>query len=485
VGLSYVDIEGARKNLQDEINHWDFDRVHSEIVAAWDQELARVSILSTNSKDRQIATTALYHACLDPRRIDDGDGRWVDGKGQARSAKAFTPRTVFSGWDAFRSYIPLMTLVDPELVNDQVNTLLDVSNTMGEGLAKWELMGVDTGCMVGDPAVGTIVDAYMKGIRHFDAELAFQLCKETAFGPRTHRNEWQAYRERGYCTEGEYISTTLENGFFDWCICRFATALGRESEVEPLFASLQNYRNLYCPEVGLVRGRDKDGNWLPWLGGTTWGQGCIEATPLQMTFFVPHDPAGLMELMGEEHFFATLEDMFDRTPINGFWNPYYNHSNEPVHQLAYIFSCTGRPWLSQKWCRWIMRNTYGLGPEGLCGNDDVGQMSAWYLLSAMGVHPFCTGSNIYCIGSPLFLEIEIRLNRKYHKGDTLRIVAHDNTEENIYIQHATIGGRPLPRAWVTYDELTSGDVLEFQMGPNPNYAWGSARDTWPDVRIRR
>jgi putative alpha-1,2-mannosidase len=175
--------------------------------------------------------------------------------------------------------------------------------------------------------------------------------------------------------------------------------------------------------------------------------------------------------------------MFARSPVNGFWNPYYNHSNEPVHQLVYIFACTGRPWLTQKWSRWVTRNMYGLGPEGLCGNDDVGQMSAWYLLSAMGIHPFCTASNIYCIGSPLFHEIELKLDSKYHEGESLRIVAHDNTDKNMFIQHATLGGDALDRAWVTYEELTSGRRLEFHMGPEPNMEWGVARENWPDVGV--
>jgi len=188
-----------------------------------------------------------------------------------------------------------------------------------------------------------------------------------------------------------------------------------------------------------------------------------------------------MDLMAEERFIRTLTYMFENTPINCFSNPYYNHSNEPVHQLVYIFACTGRPWLSQKFSRWVMKNAYSLGPEGLCGNDDVGQMSAWYLLSAMGIHPFCTASNIYCIGSPLFAEMELKLNRKYHKGEILRIVAHENSDENIYIQHATLNGKPLHRAWLTYHELTSGAVVEFEMGPKPNERWGSAKEHWPDA----
>jgi len=464
-----------------ECDHWDFDQIREELVKAWDGALSKISIKSSNKEDKVIAATASYHMQLDPRRIDDCDGRYVDGKGQVRTFTTSPPRTVFSGWDAFRSYFPLMTLMDPELVNDQVNTLLDVAQTTNKGLPKWELMGIDVECMVGDPAVATIVDAYLKGIRDFDVELAFQLCKETAFGPRTHRDDWERYRELGYCPDN--ISTTLENCYFDWCIYRFAKALGRESEVSELLPSLENYRHIYCSDVGLMRAKNRKGDWNPWEGSTVFGQGCEESNPLQQTWFVPHDPVGLMKLMGEDHFFSTLEDMFERTPPSCFWNPYYNHSNEPVHQLVYIFACTGRPWLSQKWARWVMKNAYGLGPEGLCGNDDVGQLSAWYLLSAFGIHPFCTASNIYSIGSPLFPEMELKLNKKYHQGDTLRVIAHDNSDENVYIQHASLGGEPLNRAWVTYDELTSGKVLEFQMGPEPNKDWGSARETWPDFSV--
>jgi putative alpha-1,2-mannosidase len=171
--------------------------------------------------------------------------------------------------------------------------------------------------------------------------------------------------------------------------------------------------------------------------------------------------------------------MFERTPENYFWNPYYNHSNEPVHQLPYIFPYAGAPWLTQKWVRHIMQNAYGLGPEGLCGNEDIGQMSAWFLLSAMGIHPFCTGSNIFIIGSPLFPEIEIDLNPTYHRGKTLRIVAHNNGPENIYIQSARLNGQSFDRAWITYEELTAGAVLEFDMGVQPNYAWATMPDALP------
>ena len=313
IGLSFVDLEGARNNLETELNHWDFDQTRRELVEAWDDALAGFAVQGLREEDASVAATAIYHVNLDPRRIDDCDGRFVDGRGRIRTISSFKPRTVFSGWDAFRSYIPLMTLMDPELVNDQVNVLIDVSKTTNKGLPKWELMGIDVECMVGDPAVGTIVDAYLKGIRGFDIELAFELCKETAFGPRTHRDDWKVYRELGYCPGS--VSKTLENCYFDWCICRFAEALGRESEVEDLFSSLQNYRNIYCPEVGLMRAKDETGRWLPWKGGTTFGQGCVESNPLQQTWFVPHDPVGLMELMGEEHFFGTLTDMFENTRL--------------------------------------------------------------------------------------------------------------------------------------------------------------------------
>ncbi len=197
VGLSFVDLAGARNNLRTELDHWDFDRVRRELAEQWGRELSGLHVKTASEHDKSVAATAVYHTRLDPRRIDDADGRFVDGKGRVRTVSTFKPRTVFSGWDAFRSYFPLMTLMDPQLVNDQVATLLDVVKTTNSGLPKWELMGVDIGCMVGDPAVGTIVDAYLKGIRDYDVELAYQLCLETAFGPRTHRDDWQRYHKLG------------------------------------------------------------------------------------------------------------------------------------------------------------------------------------------------------------------------------------------------------------------------------------------------
>jgi predicted alpha-1,2-mannosidase len=463
-GISFVDLDGARNNLQTELDHWDFVRV-----------------AGTSERQRTIAATAVYHAKLDPRRLADADGRYRDGRQTIRVQDRFNIRTHFSGWDAFRSYIPLMTLLDPELVNDQINSLLEVAQTTGKGLPKWEIQGIDSGCMVGDPAVPTIVDAYVKGIRNYDVELAYQLVKETATGPRTHREEYEQYAQLGYSPNAFCgLSTSMEYCYADWCIYQFAKAMGRDEDAATFAPRAQAYRNLYCPEVGLMRGKDEHGNWRPWLGSTEFhGQACMEANPLQQTWFVPHDPRGLIELMGRDRFLAQLEAMFERTPDNYFWNPYYNHSNEPVHQLPYIFPYAGAPWLTQKWVRHIMQNAYGLGPEGLCGNEDIGQMSAWFLLSAMGIHPFCTGSNIFIIGSPLFPEIEIDLNPTYHRGKTLRIVAHNNGPENIYIQSARLNGQSFDRAWITYEELTAGAVLEFDMGVQPNYAWATMPDALP------
>jgi predicted alpha-1,2-mannosidase len=476
-GLSFVDIEGARNNLTTELDHWDFDSVRSRLVAAWGDALAGLRIAGATQTQRAVTATALYHCKLDPRYFADVDNRYRSGDAKIRVQEAFRARTVFSGWDAFRSYFPLMTLLDPELVNDQVNTLLEVATMTGEGFPKWELVGVDTKCMLGDPAVAVILDAYVKGIRDYDVDLAYELSRETAFGPRTHRDNLEAYTELGYAPER--VSVTLENCYADWCIYQFAKELGKDDDVALFEKRLLNYQNIYCPEVKLMRGRTEDGSWIPWEGGTTFGQGCTESNPLQQTWFVPHDAQGLINLMGEDVFLSQLEDMFDRTPKNYFWNPYYNHSNEPVHQLVYIFPYAGKPWLTQKWARDVMQNAYGLGPEGLCGNDDVGQMSAWYLLSAMGIHPFCTGSGIYIIGSPLFEELEVELNPKYSKADKLRIIARDNSKENVYVQAAMLGGKPLDRAWVTHDELTSGGELEFEMGPEPNKSWATAPENRP------
>jgi predicted alpha-1,2-mannosidase len=278
------------------------------------------------------------------------------------------------------------------------------------------------------------------------------------------------------------ISETLENAYFDYSAGRFAEALGKTNDAARLINRSLNYTNIYDPAVGNMQAKNRDGSWTAWRGATTQGQGCVESNPYQQGWFVPQDVAGMIDLMGKDHFVSYLTEFFEKTPADFRWNNYYNHANEPVHHVPYLFVYAGEPWLTEKWVRFIMDHAYGPGIKGLCGNEDVGQMSAWYILSAMGLHPVTPVDGVYIIGSPLFKKVTVRLNPKYHKGKTFTVIAANNSAENIYIQSAKLNGKPLDRAWLRYDEIVAGGNLELEMAATPNKSWGAAPDELPPTR---
>ena len=474
VGISFVDVDGAQRNLQEEIGAKSFEAVRRDAVKGWNDTLSLVEIEGATDTQRAIFATAMYHSMLDPRVITDVDGRYTAADGKIRKAGSYTPRTIFSGWDVFRGELPLMTILKPELVNDQINTLLEQAELSGKGyLERWEIMGAYSGCMDGDPATSVILDAYVKGIRKFDVEKAYAACRQTAagVGDKTNRPMNEFYLEHGWVPE--QVSWTLDNVYFDWCVGQFAHELGKAEDAALFRGRGQNYRKIYDSEVQSMRAKDRDGKWIEWKGRTEFGQGCTESNPLQQSWFVPHDVKGLIDVMGEGKFVAALEEMFEKTPDTFAWNSYYNHSNEPVHHIPYLFTYAGKPWLTQKWVRRILDHAYHDDVNGIPGNDDVGQMSAWYVLGAMGFYPVCPGDGIYILGSPLFKRATIRLDAKWHAGGSFTIVARNNSAANCYIQSATLHGKPLQRAWIRHSEVVAGGTLELVMGPEPNEGWGT------------
>jgi predicted alpha-1,2-mannosidase len=244
--------------------------------------------------------------------------------------------------------------------------------------------------------------------------------------------------------------------------------LGDQEGVELFSSRAKNYENVFDKEIGYVRGKYKNGDWIPWEGELVFKQGCIESNPLQQMWFVPHDIPGLKSLIGEERFLDELEQLFDRTPADFSFNEFYNHANEPVHHVPYLFNYTKKPWLTQKWVRTILKNAYDVGPYGIMGNDDVGQMSAWYILSAMGFHPICQGDNKYWLGSPLFSKIELALNNEFYQGKTFTVNARNNSPENMYVQQVSLNGKTLNRPYIFHNEITNGGELVFEMGNLPN-----------------
>jgi predicted alpha-1,2-mannosidase len=479
--ISFVSIEGARKNLAHDIPGWDFDNVRLEGQALWDQALSSIEIEGSSEDQKRIFFTAMYHAMIDPRVISDVDGRYTGADEKIHIADGYAPRTVFSGWDVFRGEFPLMTLLNTKLVSDEINSLVTLAETSGKGyLERWEIMNAYSGCMDGDPATSVILDAHAKGIGGFDIEKAYAACRQTAagIGNKTNRLDNEFYLEHGF-VPGQ-VSWTLDNAYFDWCVGRLAASLGKTDDAGLFAGRAQNYRKIFDSQVGCMRARGTNGDWIPWLGKTEFGQGCTESNPLQQTWFVPHDVPGLIELMGgAEEFSRQLEDFFEKTPATFGWNAYYNHSNEPVHHVPYLFVYADKPWLTQKWLRRILTGAYHNDVNGICGNDDVGQMSAWYVLGALGFYPVCPGSGVYILASPLFSRAVIHLDEQFYKGRVFEIKAENQAPDHPYIQSALLNGKPLSRAWLRHSEIGAGGRLEVVLGPEPNLSWATGKDNRP------
>ncbi len=474
-GISFVSIENARENLNTELRDFDFNRTRLEASAAWFNPLSKIDIEGGTDTQQKIFYTALYHTCIDPRIFSDVNGDFFGADKKIHRADNYTQRTIFSGWDVFRSQFPLQTLINPDIVNDEINSLMHVAETTNGIFPRWELLNTEAGTMVGNPAIVVLNDAWSKGIRGYNPEKAYTIARNTNL---KNAND----PALGYTPN--QISRTLEYCFDDWSLSQLAAAMNKPDDAKLFAQRSLSYKKIWNDEVHWFRGRKSDGSWIDWKGREQQGQGCVESNPYQQGWFVPHDVPGLITLIGgEEKFTNELEQFFEATPHDFSWNNFYNHSNEPVHHVPFLFVYSGAPWLTQKWTRTICENAYGLGPDGLCGNEDVGQMSAWYILAAAGFHPVAPGDGIYILTSPLFNKITFHLVPHYATGKTFTILAHDNSPTNLYIQSATLNGQPLNRAWIRHNEITAGGTLELQMAPTPHKSWATAKDQRPPSTI--
>ena len=473
-GISFVDMEGARKNFEAEIASKTFDEVAGEAYAQWNRELNRIRIEGGTDEEKTIFYTALYHTMIDPRIYTDIDGRYMGADGKPRSTEGrFTKRTVFSGWDVFRSQMPLQTIINPELVDDLLASLTTMAQESGrEYFERWEIVNAYSGCMLGNPALSVLADAYAKGIRGYDVERAYRYAVNTS---RLFGNDSLGYTPSDLC-----ISHTLEYAYTDWCVSQLAARLGKTEDAKAFAQKSRAYRNIFDREKGWFRPRRADGSWAPWPENarTTEWYGCIESTPYQQGWFVPHDVEGMVELMGgREAVLTDLNEFFEKAPADMHWNAYYNHANEPVHLVPFLFNRLGEPWSTQRWTRFICRQAYADKVEGIVGNEDAGQMSAWYVLAAAGIHPACPGDTRMEITSPVFDRIEFRLDPRYAQGGTFAVVAHGNSPENIYIQRAVLNGEELAASHIDFAQIAAGGTLELYMSPEPNRQWGIDRPT--------
>lgn len=459
VGISFVDMAGAKNNFMLELDKKSFEDVRKSARQAWNKALCKVSVKGGTEDEKTVFYTALYHTMLDPRVFSDVDGRYTGGDKQIHIAENYNRRTIFSGWDVFRSQFPLQTIINPDLVNDQIHSFISLAEENGTlYFDRWEFLNAYSGCMIGNPAISVIADAYMKGIRNYDMLKVYQYALNTS-------NKY-GNGKLGYSVASYSISSTLEYAYSDWCMAVLAGALGKKEEEKYFLNRAQSYRNIFDAEKGWFRPKKEDGTWEEWTEDARIREwyGCIESNPYQQGWFVPHDVDGMVALMGgKEKTLADLTNFFENTPEDLLWNQYYNHANEPVHHVPFLFNRLDAPWLTQKWTRHICEKAYRNEVEGLVGNEDVGQMSAWYVLSASGIHPVCPGDARYEITSPVFEEIKFHLD----SGKTFTVKAENNSRENIYIQSIKLNGKSYDSCQISHSDVVNGSTLVLSMGASP------------------
>jgi predicted alpha-1,2-mannosidase len=489
VALSTVSVEGARKNLQAEMTTWDFDALAAAARAQWERALGSIQVQSSDRAFLETFYSAYYHVFLAPTLLSDVDGQVRGPDTEAHQIHGFDYYSEFSLWDTFRAEHPLLTLVEPGRVNDMVATML-AHYTFCPGpkaLPVWVESGKENWCMIGNHSIPVIVDAYLKGLRKWDAAEALADMVATTEGSRAQMPE---YRTNGYIASrrnAEAVSKTLEYAYDDACIARFAKALGK-SELTELYAKrAENWQNLFDSATGFFRGKAADGAWVtPFNPNAIVTDSYTEANAWQ-SYFVPHDVPGLIQkLGGDEKFAARLDEVFEnKEKIVNFSEDVvgligmYAHGNEPCHHYAYLYNYAGQPWKTQARIRQICQSLYHNTTAGMCGNDDCGQMSAWYVFSALGLYPADPCGGVYIIGSPLASQATLNFDPKFYKGGQFTVVAHDNSPQNMFIQSATLNGKPFHRTWLTHEQIVAGGTLVLQMGRAPNRSWGAARTDRP------
>jgi predicted alpha-1,2-mannosidase len=493
VGISGTGIDGARKNLEAEIPAWDFKGVRAAAVKQWKTTLDAVEADSFDPHVRTTIYANLYLSCLAPVLFNDVDGAYRGMDHKNHSGDGFQNYTTFSLWDTYRAENPLLLILQPGRVNDIVQTLLAEYRQLGQHSTPiWPLWGNETWCMIGYHSVAVIADAYLKGFRGFDAEAAYQAMRDTAM---QDRNGLDTYKKLGYVASKPHAaatSRTIEYSYDDWCLARMAEALGHKEDAQLFYQRAANYRNLFDGSVRFFRGRKADGAWRsPFIANALVNDEYTEADAWQYAFGAQQDVPGMIALYGgDQGFVQKLDALFEADStiqttipdISGLIGQ-FSQGDEQCHHVAFLYDYAGAPYKTQQRARQVMATLYNDTPAGQCGNDDCGQMSAWYIFSALGFYPMNPDSGVYAIGSPVVTKAVVHLDRATYQGHTFTVLAKNNGSENIYIQSATLNGQPLNRPWLRHEEIVSGGTLEFVMGPKPNTTWGSAPEDRPPATM--
>lgn len=482
IGTSFTSIENARENLEAEIPDFDFEQVQLAAKQEWQKALQQIEVTGGTEDQQVMFYSAMYHAKLLPRVFNDLDGSYPGfaDDNEVHIADGYNYHVDFTTWDSYRAVHPLMTIIEPSRSLEIVKTVIDKAE-QGGWLPIFPCWNHYTAGMIGDHLVSVVGDAYLKGIDDFDQEKAYRYMRQNAFElPQDFatyedgkgRRALDSYLKYGYIPmedsvkeafhKMEQVSRTLEYAYDDFVLARVAQKMMKQEDYEKLTERAGNYKHVFDTTVGFVRGRYADGSWYEPFNPNERAVYITEGTPFHYTWYVPQDVAGLIGLMGGRQQMVEKLDHFFET--GEYW-----HGNEPGHHIPYLFAWGGAPWKTQQWIREIMHEEYSNQPGGLSGNDDVGQMSAWLVFSMVGMYPVTPGIPVYVLGSPVFEEVKFNLEN----GNQFVIEAENNSDENMYIQSALLNGEPLTRAWINHQEIMDGGLLQLEMGPKPNKAWGA------------
>lgn len=480
VGISTVSVENAISNLDGEISQWNFDVVKNNAFQTWNKRLAKIDIEGT-LKQKQIFYTALYHSLIAPNNIADINGQYRGADNQVYTAKDRSYYSTLSLWDTYRALNPLYTIIYPEKTNQFISSMLAHYDVAGF-LPIWSLWGHENYCMIANHAIPVIVDAYLKGIRNYDIDKAYQAIKNTS--TLSHKNsDWEKYMRYGYLPTDsirvESASTTLESAYDDWCVAQMAKALGKKADYELFYKRSGFYKNLFDKSTGLMRGRRSNGQWanpfdpLKISHAYSSGGDFTEGNAWQYSWHVQQDVDGLIGLMGGRvAFIKKLDSLFTMdskvygdgatSDVTGLIGQYVQ-GNEPSHHVAYLYTLAGVPAKTQEKVHTIINTLYSNTPEGLSGNDDCGQMSAWYIFSAIGFYPVNPASGEYVLGAPQLKQVSIRVSE--HKSFVIKTVSFSDT--NQYVQSVSLNGKPYQKSYISHQDLINGGVMEFTMGNKP------------------
>jgi predicted alpha-1,2-mannosidase len=488
VGISSVGIDGASANLQAEVPAWDFDGVRAAAKEAWTRELSKATV-EAPLKVKRIFYASLYHSMLAPVTYMDVDGRYRGLDNAIHVAKGFTNYHIFSLWDTYRALHPLFTILQPQRDGEMIQSMIEHARQSVHGmLPVWSFGSHETWCMIGYHSVPVIADAYLKGIRNYDVEAAYKAMTATArYGAYGGLADYMKYGYVPIDREKEGASKTLEYAYDDWTIAQMAKALGRDDDHREFSGRAQSFRKIYDAKTGFMRAKKTDGTFREPFDPlfAQYGGDYTEGNAWQYTWYVPHDPKGLIDLMGgpapvvkklDELFVLKADDPKYKQveDIAGLIGQ-YAHGNEPSHHIAYLYSYAGQPWRTQERIHQILTTMFDDTPEGIAGNEDCGQMSAWYIFSALGFYPVSPGSLEYVIGKPHVERAAIQVGG----GRTFTIEAKGLSDANRYIQSVTLDGRPHRASFVRHEDIMKGGALVFVMGPTPNRRWATAAADLP------